>query len=46
MTWHTRLLALVVAAVALDACAQTPAVTPRPTTWAQPQQVEGVANLF
>ncbi|HET7812575.1 MAG TPA: tyrosine-protein phosphatase [Steroidobacteraceae bacterium] len=46
MSGRGRLLALVVAAVALDACAQTPAATPRPATWAQPLQVEGVANLF
>jgi protein tyrosine/serine phosphatase len=46
VTLHTRLLGLIVAAAALDACAQTPATIPRPVTWAQPQQVAGVANLY
>jgi len=42
-----RVLALIVAVTALGACAQTPPVAPpRPTTWAQPVQVDGVKNLY
>jgi protein tyrosine/serine phosphatase len=47
MIWRAELLGLMVAAIALDACAQTPPVAPpRPVTWAQPRQLDGVANLY
>jgi len=46
MNRSVKLLALMFAAASLDACAQTPATVPRPATWAQPRQLEGVANLY